>query len=95
MSFRSRAAGWALCALCGSAVADESRIVLRAGEGQALVTAHCITCHSLDYIEMSAPVMDRAGWEKSVKKMVEAMGAPVSPEDAPRIVDYLATHYAK
>ena len=36
---------------------------------------------------------DRTGWQKSVRKMIDQFGAPISEDDAKRIVDYLATNY--
>jgi hypothetical protein len=50
-------------------------------------------CHSVDYVQMNAPVLDRAGWQKSVRKMIDQFGAPISEEDAQRILDYLASNY--
>jgi cytochrome c5 len=73
--------------------ADETRIVLAEGEGRNQVQALCSMCHSVDYIVMNSPFMDAAGWEKSVRKMITVMGAPVSDADAAVIVSYLSTHY--
>ena len=56
--------------------------------------ARCAVCHSVDYITMSAPVMNRAAWEKSVRKMIDVFGAPVDEQDASRIIDYLGQHYS-
>jgi len=83
----------ATAALCVAATADESAIHLRDGAEAATVTANCSGCHSLDYIQMNARFMKRAGWEAEVKKMVSVMGAPVSDADATRIVDYLTREY--
>jgi len=33
--------------------------------------------HSLDYITLNTHIMDKAGWEKTVNKMINAMGAPL------------------
>jgi hypothetical protein len=35
------------------------------------------------------------GWEASVNKMIKVMGAPVSPDEAQTIVDYLSSRYGK
>jgi hypothetical protein len=75
--------------------ADESSIQLAQAEGVERVQAACAICHSLDYIVMNSPFQDRAGWEKTVTKMVKVMGAPIAPEDAAVIVDYLEKHYGK
>jgi hypothetical protein len=34
----------------------------------------------------------RAGWQKTVDKMITIMGAPLTPEEASVIVDYLDRH---
>jgi cytochrome c5 len=72
---------------------DERVIALHGAPGRELTSAYCGTCHSLDYIEMNAVVLDRAGWEKSVRKMIDRFGAPIPEEDARRILDYLAENY--
>lgn len=78
-----------------AAGADESQVRLREGPGLALVQAGCITCHSLDYIQMNSVFLDRPGWQKTVDKMIKVMGAPVRPEDVGPIVDYLVTAYGR
>ena len=75
--------------------ADESAVTLKEGEGRALVAANCSMCHSLDYIEMNSVFLDRKSWEASVNKMIKIMGAPLSQEDAGRIIDYLTKYYGK
>jgi mono/diheme cytochrome c family protein len=77
------------------ALADESQVKLKDGEGKQLVEANCVACHSLDYIPMNSPFLDRKGWEATVNKMVKAMGAPIRSEELPAIVDYLANNYGK
>ena len=77
------------------ALADETAVRLKDAPGRQLVEANCVMCHSLDYIQMNAPFLDRKGWEASVNKMVKAMGAPVAEGDAKAIVDYLAGQYGK
>lgn len=81
------------CSLPASA--DESGIQLADGPGRERVQAICSACHSLDYIVMNSPFQDRAAWEKTVKKMVNVMGAPLSPEDVAVIVTYLDAQYGK
>ncbi len=75
--------------------ADEGQFRLKEGAGRELVEANCATCHSLDYIQMNSPFLDRKGWEATLSKMVNAMGAPVPKEDVPMIVEYLNQHYGK
>lgn len=77
------------------ASAQEERVQLKDGQGREVVESNCATCHSLDYIQINSPFLDRKGWEKSVDKMVQAMGAPINDEDASKIVDYLAAQYGK
>jgi len=78
-----------------SALADESAIKLKDGDGRALVEANCVMCHSLDYIPMNSVFLDRKGWEASVNKMIKAMGAPVPERDVSTVVDYLTRNYGK
>lgn len=75
--------------------ADEGQIRLKEGAGRELVESNCSVCHSLDYIQTNSPFLDRKGWEATLSKMVNAMGAPVPKEDVPAIVDYLTRHYGK
>ncbi len=74
------------------ASADEGSFQLKEGAGKNLVMGHCAICHSLDYIQMNSPILDRAGWEKTVNKMV-ALGAEIAEPDKQAILDYLARHY--
>jgi cytochrome c5 len=86
----------ALAALCASrlvAAAGEESVKLQEAPGRDLVVARCSVCHSVDYVQMNAPVLDRAGWEKSVRKMIDQFGAPISEADAKSILDYLAANY--
>ena len=77
------------------ALAQESQLRLRDGPGRQLVEANCVMCHSLDYIPMNSPFLDRKGWEASVTKMIKVMGAPIAEGDAQKIADYLAGQYGK
>lgn len=77
------------------AVADETSIRLVEGAGLSQVQASCSMCHSLDYILMNSPFQDKAGWEKTVNKMVKVMGAPLTAEDIATVVGYLDSHYGK
>lgn len=84
-----------LSVFTGVAVADENAIVLKNGQGKELVSSQCAMCHSLDYITMNADVLDRAGWEKTVGKMMTIMNAPINDTDKKIIVDYLVKNYSK
>jgi sulfite dehydrogenase (cytochrome) subunit B len=76
-----------------ASAAGEESLKLQDAPGRDLVVARCSVCHSVDYVQMNAPVLDRAGWQKSVRKMIDQFGAPIGAEDAQRILDYLATNY--
>jgi cytochrome c553 len=73
--------------------AGEEAIKLQDAPDRDLVVARCSTCHSVDYVQMNAPVFDRASWQKSVRKMIDTFGAPISEDDAKRIVEYLGSNY--
>ena len=77
------------------ASAGESQVVLKDRPGKSLVMAQCAMCHSLDYITMHSGVLDRAGWEKTVGKMINVMGAPINDTDKQAIIDYLTQNYGK
>ncbi|MFO0585415.1 MAG: hypothetical protein U0229_24300 [Anaeromyxobacter sp.] len=85
----------ALLAAAPAALADEKAYKLKDGPDVALVKANCTMCHSLDYIQMNSPFLDRKGWEGEVGKMVKVFDAKIKPEDAPKIVDYLVKFYGK
>jgi cytochrome c5 len=63
------------------------------GEGRELFIARCTSCHSVDYVSMHARFGTRALWEMEVAKMRNAFKAPLSDDEARRIVDYLARAY--
>ena len=75
--------------------AAEGDVHLKDAPGRDLVAANCTMCHSLDYIQMNSPFLDRKGWEGSVNKMIKVMGAPIAEADAQKIVDYLSSQYGK
>jgi hypothetical protein len=93
----SGAAGLLLALLLappGAAADTEGSIHLKDGPGREVTAGHCALCHSLEYIPANAPAMDRAGWQKTVQKMRERFGAPITDEEAKAILDYLGTSYA-
>jgi sulfite dehydrogenase (cytochrome) subunit B len=73
---------------------EESALALKEGPGRDLTTGMCMVCHSLDYIPSNAPAMDRGTWKKTVQKMRERYGAPITDTQAQTIVDYLSASYA-
>ena len=74
---------------------QEAALQLKEGPGREVTVSRCVICHSLEYIPANAPVMDRAGWQKSVQKMRERFGAPVTDEEAATILEYLSAAYAR
>jgi len=79
----------------GVVLAQERRLELKDAPGRAQVEANCGSCHSLDYVVMNSPFLDRNGWDGSVTKMIKVFGAPISAEDAKAIVEYLSANYGK
>jgi len=83
----------ALASLATVAAGAEST-ELADGPGRDLTIGRCIVCHSLDYIPSNVPAMNRAGWQKSIQKMRDKFGAPITDEEAKEILDYLDAHYS-
>ena len=42
---------------------------------------------------MNSVFLNKAGWTAEVNKMIKVMGAPISEDQAARIVDYLTRYY--
>lgn len=84
-----------LAASCATGWAAEAQFKLKDAPGVQQVYTNCMSCHSVDYIQLNSPFLDRKGWEAEVTKMMKAYGAPVKAEDVPAIVDYLARNYGK
>ena len=84
--------GVLLAALAVFALAQESKVVLKAGPGSDKA-AICVSCHSVDYIEMNSKFMNKAAWTASVNKMINAFAAPIDPRDVDVIVLYLTEYY--
>jgi cytochrome c5 len=66
-----------------------AHLVATAGS-EALYKRACLTCHDADLIE--AQRLSRAGWVRSVDKMIR-WGASVAAADKDSLVDYLAARY--
>jgi cytochrome c5 len=58
------------------------------GPNKAAFDQKCLLCHSARYVTMQ-PRFPKAAWEKTVKKMVDAYGAPISPAEQQQVVEYL------
>ncbi len=84
-----------LAVAIGVAVAQERRLELKDAPGRAQVEANCGSCHSLDYVLMNSPFLDRNAWDGSVNKMIKVFGAPINADDAKAIVEYLNANYGK
>lgn len=80
--------------LVDAAAAQESQVVLKEGPGKDKVM-QCAACHSLDYIPMNSPFLNKAGWSATVAKMINVYGAAIPKEDVEIIVNYLAQNYGK
>jgi hypothetical protein len=78
--------------IAAAAAAQESKVALKDGPGKDKTMA-CVACHSVDYIEMNSPFMDKAAWTASVNKMINAFGAPIDKADVDTIATYLARNY--
>ena len=61
--------------------------------GREAVEHNCTSCHSLDYLRTNSPFLDRRGLQAEITKMTNVFGAPIAPEDANAIADYLAKNY--
>jgi mono/diheme cytochrome c family protein len=59
------------------------------GSGADAINNNCLACHSADHV-LNQPSLSREAWHEVVNKMITAYKAPVSPDDAKAIVDYLA-----
>lgn len=79
---------------CRAGAATDETVTLKAGPGHDLTAGLCMICHSLEYIPANAPAMNRGAWQKSIQKMRERFGAPISDQQAQQILDYLADNYS-
>jgi cytochrome c5 len=88
------AAAAATLAVSG-ALAAETPVSLKDAPGRATVENLCGGCHSLDYIRINAPFMNKQTWTAEVNKMINAFGAPIAQNDAAAIIDYLSANYGE
>ena len=65
------------------------------GPNLDVVQGNCGACHSADYIltQPQGPKFKKDFWQAEVTKMINVFGAPIAPEDVPKIVDYLTATY--
>jgi mono/diheme cytochrome c family protein len=93
------AAGLATLALAGlgtlpRVAAGGEAVELKDGPARDLTVGRCIICHSVEYIPSNAPAMNRAAWAKTLQKMKDRFGAPITDEEAKAILDYLDASYS-
>jgi sulfite dehydrogenase (cytochrome) subunit B len=83
-------------AVAGSQQSAQPQVLTQLAEasGRDLTVSRCIVCHSLEYIPSNAPAMNRTGWERTIQKMRDRFGAPITPDEARQILDYLAANYS-
>lgn len=62
------------------------------GKGKGLVEQACGACHGLEVITSQRATSK--GWSSIVDNMIER-GATATPEEIPKIVEYLAKNFAK
>ncbi len=60
--------------------------------GASLVNGQCLTCHSVEYVQMQPPLSLKA-WTAEVTKMQQKYGAPIPTNAIPDIARYLAINY--
>jgi hypothetical protein len=66
--------------------------IFKSGKGAELAQAHCLICHSVEYVSTQPP-MPRKFWEATLKKMKEKFAAPTPDEALPALAEYLTTAY--
>jgi mono/diheme cytochrome c family protein len=61
--------------------------------GYAKAQVNCVACHSAEYMQYQPASAPRAYWDAMAKRMKAIFKAPITDEDIPAIVDYLARTY--
>lgn len=89
-----RALALAILVFAGEVLSQEEKIQLKDAPGREKAQV-CLACHSVDYIPMNSPFLDKAGWTATVNKMINAFGAPIPKDDVDPIATYLAENYGK
>ncbi len=72
-----------------SSPAEPVEVEIPPGPHRAEFQAACVTCHS-PRLALNQPPLAREKWAETVHKMVSAYGAPLTPADEARVVEYLA-----
>jgi mono/diheme cytochrome c family protein len=71
----------------------EETAQFRPAPGVEIAQANCMTCHSADYVSLQPWKQGKDFWTAEVNKMVKVYGAPISSEDAEKIITYLSAAY--
>jgi hypothetical protein len=58
--------------------------------GSEVADDNCLACHSAGMV-LNQPAMPKAAWEATVNKMREQYKAPIDPNAADAILDYLVS----
>ncbi|MFC0206306.1 cytochrome C nitrite reductase [Novosphingobium soli] len=66
----------------------DDTLTFAAAGGDAVLDQHCIACHSTTMV-LYQPPLKREQWAATVKKMREAYGAPITPDQDAAVVDAL------
>jgi mono/diheme cytochrome c family protein len=66
---------------------------LPAGPHQRTFAVNCTICHSTRLV-MTQPPLARKKWGEVVQKMIKTYGAPIHPDEAEQIADYLAASHS-
>ena len=75
---------------------DELNSFLPNGEGKALITLYCTTCHHASGVRQNIAKRagrDRSYWNTLVRRMITTWNAPIADEDIEPIIDYLSNHF--
>ena len=81
-------------ALCSFPLSAAEITELKDAPGRDLTVGRCIICHSVEYIPSNAPAMNRGAWQKTIQKMKDRFGAPITDQEAKQILDYLDANYS-
>ena len=75
---------------CSSPAESEPTPVPTVHPGKSLVSSRCVGCHEMNRLENAS--YDEKGWQYTVDRMV-LLGAQISDEQTPMVVEYLAQAY--
>src|SRR5690348_6048165 len=60
--------------------------------GAELANAHCLICHSVEYVTIQPP-LPRSFWKASIEKMRQKYGAVIPEQQVEPLADYLTRNY--